>query len=415
MSVKIKSTVAKLSDAIGAREICGKYRFNFSIDVCSAGENPATGTLRISGQNWPAAVRQDPVPADDNDCDEESRFNALAALYEQKGEQGLVDLLRDLAACLETPLTIQATEHDFDEFHTAQEWNVQPGATDIEIKTIMAIDDDRAAGPQSAGPDDDESAQKRTARYFGMRLEAMRQRAGLSRQELARRAGLFPATLANLERGSRLPSAEMQRTLEGILDCSFDERPHRTATVQVGDWKAEIDEGIVPLIQEIWRAGIETSMSCQENSDGYIWIEFPEVEDAEAFLNVVAPYEDGPDTLYSRMLPCLVNHGPISDWSYRAYVYDFALRDRELDGISYNPPAYFHFFISINFQPDDLPAVLNRLRAHNERIAQRRLLVGENDVVGVGAEADDDRRTPASSKEKLPSNGMPEAGGEIEN
>ena len=414
MSANIKSTAAKLSDAIGAREICGKYRFNFSIAVCAAGENPATGTLRISGKNWPAALLQEQVPADDKDSDDESRFNALAMLYEQKGEEGFIALLRDLAPCLETPLTIQATEYNYAEFHIAQEWIVQPGAKDPDIKTIMAIDDDRADGPQSAGPDDESSPQQ-MASCFGWQLQAMRQDAGFSRQELAQRAGLLPAALANLERGSCLPSAEMQRTLERILGCSFDERPHRQVTVQVGDWQAEVDAGIVPLIQEIWHAGIETSMSCQQNDDGYVWIEFPGVENAEAFLNLAAPYEEGPDTLYSRMNPWFVNHGPISDWSYSAYVNDFAFLDHELEGISYNPPADFHFFISISFRPDDLPAVLNRLRAHNEGVARRLLLAVENDVVEVGAEADDDRRSPASPREEIPGNGMPETGSEVEN
>ncbi len=331
MSVKLQSTAAKLSDAIGARQICDNYKFTFSIEIASDGENPAIGTLGISGKNWPAALPKEQVPPEDKDSDDESRFNALAALYEQKGEQGFAALLGDLAPCLETPFTIQATEYDFDEFHIAQEWIVQPGAKDVEIKKIMPIEEILADGPQSAGPDDDESFLQQTSRYFGRKLRVFRNYAGFSRHELAQRAGMVPAILANLERGARIPSAEMKRTLEGILGRSFDERPHhRQVTVQVGDWQAEIDEGIAPLIQEIWRAGIETFMSCQQDFHGWIWIQFADVKNAVAFLNVVAPYEEateGPDTLYSRMHHWFPNHGPISNWLYELDVQDHAFDD----------------------------------------------------------------------------------------
>src|SRR4029077_21049542 len=155
MSVKLRSAAGKLNDAIRAGQTCAKYRYTFSLEIRADGENPATGTLRISGRNWPAALKKEQIPEDGKDSDDESRFNALAALYEQKGEQGFVALLLDLAPCLETPLTIQAIEYDFDEFHIAREWIIQPGARAVETRTMLPIEEDCADGPQSASPDDD--------------------------------------------------------------------------------------------------------------------------------------------------------------------------------------------------------------------------------------------------------------------
>ena len=49
-----------------------------------------------------------------------------------------------------------------------------------------------------------------------------------------------------------------------------------------------IDEGIAPLIEEIWKAGIWTANSCEENRPGWMWIEFLRTMDAVKFLNIIA-------------------------------------------------------------------------------------------------------------------------------
>lgn len=51
---------------------------------------------------------------------------------------------------------------------------------------------------------------------------------------------------------------------------------HRQVTVRVGPWCEEIDEQIAPLIREMWIAGIETSMSCQDGW-GKVWLQFHEL------------------------------------------------------------------------------------------------------------------------------------------
>ena len=65
---------------------------------------------------------------------------------------------------------------------------------------------------------------------------------------------------------------------------------------------ADVDDGIAPLIKEMWRAGIRTSMSCQEGRFGFVWLHFNDPNEAARFLNIVAEYDPDPNSLYKRML-----------------------------------------------------------------------------------------------------------------
>jgi len=92
---------------------------------------------------------------------------------------------------------------------------------------------------------------------------------------------------------------------------------HRAVIVEVGVWREEIDEALAPLVREIWLAGIETMMSCQEVEPGIAWIEFPAVEELLRCLNLVTRFEPGVNTFYHRIHHQLV--GPMSApvWEYR--------------------------------------------------------------------------------------------------
>jgi hypothetical protein len=50
----------------------------------------------------------------------------------------------------------------------------------------------------------------------------------------------------------------------------------------------EVDEGLAPLLKEIWDFGIRTCNSCQENKPGTMWIEFLTSEDVEALILLTA-------------------------------------------------------------------------------------------------------------------------------
>jgi len=64
-------------------------------------------------------------------------------------------------------------------------------------------------------------------------------------------------------------------------------RPRPTERVVVGGWDEEIDVEIAPLIRSLWEAGIETVMSCQDTGNGWVWIEFADLEGLEEFVTIV--------------------------------------------------------------------------------------------------------------------------------
>jgi transcriptional regulator with XRE-family HTH domain len=205
-------------------------------------------------------------------------------------------------------------------------------------------------------------------RHFGEVVRSLRGYAGLSRRELARRAGLPLSRVARLEDGKAALSDDTRARLERVIGCPLYFGKHQQVVVEVGDRKAEVDVGIAPLIRELWVAGIDTYLSCQQNTLGRIWIDFCSVEEMVSFLNVVARYEDGDDDLYWRMNLRFRRSGHLPNWEYSIHELDFALHEETDSGsvvCSYDPPADFHFTASVRFPPQDLPVVLQRLKEHN--------------------------------------------------
>src|SRR5262245_61281766 len=67
---------------------------------------------------------------------------------------------------------------------------------------------------------------------------------------------------------------------------------HAQTRVEAGDFGAEVDEELAPLIRELWIAGIETIRSCEEYPmTGKVLIEFATIGGAEGFLNAVAVHQ----------------------------------------------------------------------------------------------------------------------------
>ena len=150
--------------------------------------------------------------------------------------------------------------------------------------------------------------------------------------------------------------------------ADFQEEPvvpgeHKTVLVRVGGNEEQIDAEIAPLIAEIWRAGIETVMSCQDSPAGFVWIEFPSDMDARLFLDAVTEYEDGPDTLYNRIAH-VWHVGPETEaffWIYDTFPEDTSL-DYGSDGVvSHTGAPDFCFSYSVRFPRTDLPTVLARM------------------------------------------------------
>lgn len=148
---------------------------------------------------------------------------------------------------------------------------------------------------------------------------------------------------------------------------------HTQTRIKVGDMEADVDHGIAPLIMEIWKAGIATVMSCEENQPGIIWIQFLEVEDAVTFLNIVAPYEETWESIYNR---ARLGWEPsdkkllLPFWTYDVSPEDLSLQEEcndngDVTGESHCGQPCFVFSLSIRFPQEDYALVLNRITEHN--------------------------------------------------
>lgn len=151
---------------------------------------------------------------------------------------------------------------------------------------------------------------------------------------------------------------------------------HTQVEVSFEDQSAFVDEGIAPLILELWKAECDTVLSCQENRPGVVWVCFSTAADAERFLDIVARYEEDVDSLYNRIAHQWARDEephegpPPDDWKYTAVLNDFAISDgNELpDGSieqSHAGRCCFSFGISVRFPASDMPVILQRLREFN--------------------------------------------------
>jgi hypothetical protein len=141
---------------------------------------------------------------------------------------------------------------------------------------------------------------------------------------------------------------------------------------------ANIDKAIAPLIRAIWKQGIITTNSCQENRPGIAWIAFANADEATYFLDLVAEYQTNytgafSDTLYSRIMGEEPN-----GWEYSCNLFNAAVEETRVGDTVYEKntgPADFGFSVSIRFPVTDIPLILARLReveaAHRREKRQR--------------------------------------------
>jgi hypothetical protein len=142
---------------------------------------------------------------------------------------------------------------------------------------------------------------------------------------------------------------------------------------------ADVDEKIAPLVLNLWKLGLKTNMSCQNNR-GKVWIDFFCAFDAEEFCNHVAEYSDEPDSVYQRMNGGLLGGDPNYGWEYDIHPCDHGLSYEweedefgEEDPIeSFDGEHTFIFSVSVRFPIEDLEHVENRIGAALEEVEQKR-------------------------------------------
>ncbi len=123
-----------------------------------------------------------------------------------------------------------------------------------------------------------------------------------------------------------------------------------------------VDRDIAPLIQTLWRLGINTDDSCQSMGPGHVWIQFSSAHDAEKFLSMVAGIRDceGPeaaDGLYFRML------STEGGWEYEVAPWDTnLLLDPDEKGGEFAGPPEMVLPVGVKFPMTDYFRVLHLLR-----------------------------------------------------
>ena len=146
----------------------------------------------------------------------------------------------------------------------------------------------------------------------------------------------------------------------------MSKRRHKAERVRVGDQAALIDKKIVPLIKELWRAGLRTVMSCQADGYGLVWVDFDDVSNGIRFLNIVARFEPEKGSLYRRMLRH--DKEDINEWwLYEVFESDLGLHDEKPGNEWHAGKPDFLFTFTVRFPPADLAEVVTRLKEHNRQ------------------------------------------------
>lgn len=137
---------------------------------------------------------------------------------------------------------------------------------------------------------------------------------------------------------------------------------HKTTKIKCpyyNDYYIDIDNGIIDLIEEIWKAGIKTSNSCEDISGtNYMWVEFCPASDADSFMEIIINGQSKTDKLSLRAL----NKSEKNNWiiEYTPENINETVSDPDtLDIVD------FISNISIKFHKSDYKHILKRLKAHN--------------------------------------------------
>lgn len=145
---------------------------------------------------------------------------------------------------------------------------------------------------------------------------------------------------------------------------------HETVELKRSGRTFNIDKGIAPLIELIWKFDLWTLNSCQENRPGIAWIQFAHVQDAETFMALAVDHrgseksEDYYNSLYSRIMG--ERYGHPGRWQYTSHPQDVGVEEEEIDqnlsNVKAIGPPSFQFIMSICFPVTDIPLITKNLK-----------------------------------------------------
>jgi hypothetical protein len=139
MSVRLTSNKARIRDLQEVREILDSYEWD-NLDLTFQ-EEGAVWTLEIHYHDYDldawerqVALRDEDLPSKVEYPDEDDHFDGESDLLKEKGDEGFLALLCELAAHLESLLVIlvAVTSLIADNVSATQAWLVEPGAKEVE-------------------------------------------------------------------------------------------------------------------------------------------------------------------------------------------------------------------------------------------------------------------------------------------
>ena len=129
----------------------------------------------------------------------------------------------------------------------------------------------------------------------------------------------------------------------------------KTRKVVVGDRSEQVEVLLVPLVRELWRAGISTLETVAEKVPGVAWICFSDETHFRKLLEIVGDSSQASNlnSLYRHIYPPLNHDGPA--WSYQFSVSDVGKKK-----------CSWRFIVAIAFPHVDIKPMLERLKAYNK-------------------------------------------------
>ena len=91
------------------------------------------------GEVWPRAVKKNQLPDRNKYRDEDSWWDAVFEVFAERGDEGFVTLLGELAPHLATPLIILAARLIDGYVGAAQMWRIAPGAKKVGAKKVETL------------------------------------------------------------------------------------------------------------------------------------------------------------------------------------------------------------------------------------------------------------------------------------
>jgi transcriptional regulator with XRE-family HTH domain len=188
---------------------------------------------------------------------------------------------------------------------------------------------------------------------LGWDLRKLRKSARLSKERLAARVGVSVDDVVRWEQRAELPSDEAIRKLEEVYSWPLSKPPQKSAVVRIGEWSMVTNERTVAFEREMLIAGFPTRKMAMTHL--HVQVGWPDAEQAARFLDIVTRFEEGKDSMYSRVDPDTETIGPIPKWSCR-----LSLRDEGECGSDTD----FRCGMVMMFPPHDLPTIVERLKEY---------------------------------------------------